>query len=89
MPTRTSLSNKVIWIGLTLAVMGSAGCSTKVGPNDPDGRRCFPAVLDTETAMLLRASRNWDVKAGDLIQTKACALQDSRDRLNALYEITR
>lgn len=68
----------------------SFGCSTKPAVNGPDGRRCFPAVIDSETAMLFHAMHpDWQVKAGDLIQTPECAKQDSADRLNHVYELTR
>lgn len=71
-------------------VLVSASCWTKPAVNGPDGRRCFPAVIDSETAMLFRATHpDWQVKAGDLIQTPECAKQDSKDRLNATYELTK
>jgi len=47
-------------------------------------------VLDSETAMLLRAqSHTMEVHAGDLIQTPDCAKQMSTDLLNEVYGLTR
>ena len=79
-----------MWTGLTLLALIYAGCATKPAPNGLDGRPCWPAVLDSETAMLLRASHTrWEIKAGDLIQTPDCAREMSRDLLNDTYELTR
>jgi len=71
-----------------LAIVNLTSC-VKPKPSDPDGRSCFVAVLDSETAMLLRASRSWPVLAGDLIQTPECAMEDSQQRVHHLYELTR
>lgn len=79
----------LIWTALTLSVLSLGACATKPSPNAPDGRPCYPAVLDSETAMLLRAAHLWDVRMGDLITTRECALQDSDDRLNETYRLTR
>lgn len=76
--------------GLCGLAMLSAACSTKPAVNGPDGRPCFPAVLMSEDALQLRLAHPlWHIRAGDLIQTPECAKQDSADRLNATYELTR
>lgn len=53
-------------------------------------RSCWVAVIDSETAMMLRAqSHHMDVRAGDLIQTPACAMQMGTDALDEVYSLTR
>lgn len=53
-------------------------------------RACYLAVLDSETAMMLRAQgQHYDVKAGDLIQTRECAMQATEDLKNGIYLLTR
>jgi len=72
-----------------LLVMSNGGCATKPAPS-PEDRPCWVGIIDSETAMLLRAqSRRLEVKAGDLVQTPECARQMSRDLLNETYELTR
>jgi hypothetical protein len=47
-------------------------------------------ILDSETAMLLRAQdHKYEVRSGDLIQTPECARQMSQDLLNVIYRETR
>lgn len=81
--------NQAMRIGLAGLVMLSLLSCAKPKLNGPDGRTCFVAVLDAETARLLQASRSWPVRAGDLIQTPECAKEDSLERVNHLYELTR
>ena len=66
------------------------GCATKPLPSSHDGRACFVAVLDSETAMLLRAqSHTMNVKAGDWIITPECVKQHGTDLVNETYRMTR
>lgn len=77
------------WL-LLVCVSSFASCATERLPNGPDGRPCWVGVLDSQTAMLLRASHpKWEIKTGDLIQTPECAIQESQDLLNSLYRETR
>lgn len=75
----------------TLLLLGivCSSCSAKPLPRPDDDRPCWVGVLDAETAMLLRASRHWEVKAGDLIQTPRCANDESEALLNSVYHLTR
>ena len=48
------------------------------------------AVLDSETAMLLRAqSHTMNVKSGDWIITPECVKQQGADLVNETYRMTR
>lgn len=77
-----------IWLMPALLVSSFGGCSTASTPKTDD-RPCWVGILDGETAMLLRASRQWEVKAGDLIQTPTCAREESEALLNSVYHATR
>ena len=67
-----------------------AGCATKPLPSSPDGRACFVAVLDSETAMLLRAqATSVNVRAGDWVLTADCLNQIGVDMANETYRMTR
>lgn len=77
------------WIVSILLGSSNVGCVTKPAPS-PEARACWVGILDSETAMLLRAqSHKLDVKAGDLIQTPECARQMSQDLLNETYSLTK
>lgn len=79
-----------MWLGLTAATFGLEGCATKPLPSSPDGRACFVAMLDSETAMLLRAqSHVMNVKAGDWVITPECVKQHGTDLVNETYRMTR
>lgn len=80
---------RAIMCTLLLLGIGSSSCSGKPRPNPDDDRPCWVGVLDSETAMLLRASRSWEVKAGDLIQTPRCANDESEALLNSILQSTR
>lgn len=78
-----------MWIALTLLGLHLDGCASRPQPS-PETRPCWIAVLDSDTAMLLRAQAHaLQVKAGDLIQTQECARQMSQDLLNEVYGLTR
>lgn len=74
---------------LLLLCLSFGGCVTKPEPR-ADDRPCWVGIIDSETAMLLRAANpKWELKSGDLIQTPECAQQMSRDLLNEIYHLTR
>lgn len=67
-----------------------AGCATKPLPSSPDGRACFVAMLDSETAMLFRAQAHTvNARAGDWIVTADCLTQIGVDIANDTYRMTR
>ena len=67
-----------------------SACAQKPLPSSPDGRACFVAVLDSETAMLLRAqSHTMNVKGGDWVITPECLKQIGVDLVNETYRMTR
>ena len=67
-----------------------AGCAPMPLLSSPDGRACFVAVLDSETAMLLRAqSHTMNVKGGDWVMTAECVKQIGVDLANETYRMTR
>ena len=78
-----------MWAGpITLSCI-FAGCGTKPAPS-VEGRLCWVAVLDSETAMLLRAqSHKLEVKAGDWVITPECLKQIGVDMVNETYRMTR
>ena len=79
-----------MWIGLTAVTFVCAGCAPKPLPSSPNERACFVAVLDSETAMLLRAqSHTMNVKGGDWIITPECVKQQGTDLANETYRMTR
>ena len=80
--------NQVILYGLLLLVSVSVSSCAKPKLAALDGRTCPVAVLDSETAMLLRAAQI-PAKAGDGIYPQACAKEDALDRRNHLLELTR
>jgi hypothetical protein len=64
-------------------------CTPKPSPS-VETRACYVGVLDSETAMLLRSQdHRYDVKSGDLIQTRECAMQSAEDVKNGIYLLTR
>lgn len=56
---------------------------------EDDERPCYIGALDSETAMLLRASHpKWALRSGDLIITPICAEQMAEDLLNEGRRLT-
>lgn len=79
-----------MWLGLTAATFGLESCAQKPLPSNPDGRACFVTVLDSETAMMLRAqAQTMNVRGGDWIVTADCLKQLGTDLANETYRMTR
>lgn len=77
-------------ICIALFGLSQSACTTKPEVSGPDGRPCVIGFVDSELAMLLRATHpRWELKAGDQIWTPECAGQFSRDILNETFELTR
>ena len=79
-----------MWLAQIALICAFAGCAQKPLPSSPDGRACFVAMLDSETAMLLRAqSHAMNVKSGDWVITPECVKQHGTDLVNETYRMTR
>jgi hypothetical protein len=74
---------------LILLAAGFSGCTSAPLPKPPDGRGCWVAMLDTDTAAILHGLRGWDVRAGDLIQTQVCADEDRDAFVDSILHLTR